>query len=720
MKSIRFSTHAREPVALEMYCLSVNSRDSLRFSKHPSTRFINNETKTNMDCTLSPLTARSDAALNKIISPPSRARMDFKSAPSFPKTTPKRVTESFMTNDPPSSPFEVITDQENLPPQLQSDPVRSPSRSRRIRSSVQDFVIHEDDLNLGQATPTKPDSIPKQSQDLPALEPKLSPVQKELSQHEPSQFDFTLDLDDITATMPAEGDIHEELDLDCDARSVASEDTSFSAFSAIPNVDMTLFSNLHTRSPPRKHLQDRTPGTSQRHRDAALGRNTSPNHRQYQPSIRDGDTTNLLLDFTQQFENVPRSLIKSPTRKQSPQKPSNDTNLLSYINGQRMPSPKKPMPSTPRQSLLNLLDFDLPPQPTPRSVPSIIIRELESLKSSYLSEISSLKASLSGREAEVESLKRAVGDAERRVGEALEQIREECSAREHAEQEKIEWEKKGKEVESVLMSVKEEFLNADREREDLLGKLDESNRLKEEAELRAIEAATKSSAPQTSPIGNIDSAVSTDALVARLVANQLDEKMENLARELHTVYKKKHETKVATLKQTYEVRSEKKCHELQRKIDDLVKQNEPVRDNTAAGIVPMGMTSTNTHDLRHLEEQRAEIHKHLANIARLTEEMRSMRDTHAQLTLDLEAERIEKGELVAAVDEMLALQSEVGAPTALEDFRKSIRRPAEPRVHPPLESKIGRFGLAAPTRVPSGGKSRMMTNIERMGGRVQE
>ena len=48
-------------------------------------------------------------------------------------------------------------------------------------------------------------------------------------------------------------------------------------------------------------------------------------------------------------------------------------------------------------------------------MPSITPRELESLKSNFLSEISSLKASLSGKEAEVQSLKTAVGDAEKRV-----------------------------------------------------------------------------------------------------------------------------------------------------------------------------------------------------------------------------------------------------------------------------------------------------------------
>jgi hypothetical protein len=47
-----------------------------------------------------------------------------------------------------------------------------------------------------------------------------------------------------------------------------------------------------------------------------------------------------------------------------------------------------------------------------------------------MSEISSLKATLSGKEAEVASLKTAVGDAERRVGEAWEEVRNEVARKE--------------------------------------------------------------------------------------------------------------------------------------------------------------------------------------------------------------------------------------------------------------------------------------------------
>ena len=160
-------------------------------------------------------------------------------------------------------------------------------------------------------------------------------------------------------------------------------------------------------------------------------------------SRKEGDTTDLLLDFTAQFEAFSTSRRGSPRSRGSPPKSTTEPNLLSFYNNQRSPAKGGAgnIPATPRQNrpVLNLLDFELPPAPTPRSVPTVTIRELESLKSSFQSQISSLTASLSGKEAQVESLVKAVSDAERRVGEAQELLRDERSAREHSEAQMEDW-----------------------------------------------------------------------------------------------------------------------------------------------------------------------------------------------------------------------------------------------------------------------------------------
>ena len=72
------------------------------------------------------------------------------------------------------------------------------------------------------------------------------------------------------------------------------------------------------------------------------------------------------------------------------------------------------------------------------------------VKSTLQSQISSLTASLSGKEAQVESLVQAVSDAERRVGEAQEKLRDEHSAREYAEFQMVDWKNKGEEVQKPL------------------------------------------------------------------------------------------------------------------------------------------------------------------------------------------------------------------------------------------------------------------------------
>ncbi|KAF2165604.1 hypothetical protein M409DRAFT_67007 [Zasmidium cellare ATCC 36951] len=502
------------------------------------------------------------------------------------------------------------------------------------------------------------------------------------------------------------------------------DDTCFSAFSEIP--EMTVFAKLG-QSPTKRGDMQRTPGkgvdatprTSRKR--SSPSRSPSPTPRRLKtPANHDGTT--FLIDFTQQMESV-------GSYRHSPAKANTQPDLLKYMNSQRSPNKSSNHTySTPRKenNILHLLDFELPPAPTPRSVPTITVRELESLKSSYLSQISSLKATLSGREAEVESLKRAVGDAERRVGEAQETLREEKDRREWAEQEKASWEKRGQEVENVLKSVKEEVMKGESEKEELLRKMDDCERRAEDAEARAIRAEERfaESLAARASSGDGDPAA-VEEQVQRLVAAQIDAKIEAVSRELHTVYKEKHERKVATLKKSYEARGEKKCAELQQKLGELEKQNEDLlaaKDATFSG--PLHGTSPSKAQKEAEAELKAQIKEHRAHLARLENEMQTSQQQQDQLMRELEQERIEKGDLVAAVDEMLALQSEQGpsqgAMSVVEDFRKSIGRPPSSLRVPgggipmPGESKIGRGAASGigRSRVTGGG---VRANIERMG-----
>ncbi|KIW08076.1 uncharacterized protein PV09_01014 [Verruconis gallopava] len=546
------------------------------------------------------------------------------------------------------------------------------------------------------------------------------------------------------------------------------DDTCFSVFSEIPNADMTAFARLGQQSPTKRMAVDETPrarafntpATAHKH----VSRTPSPTPRRDMaagiPEYQDSsDTTNLLLDFTQQFEAITKNYkSKSPTRR-SPQKPSAEPDLLSYIHSQRSPSKAGSSTMTPRPSknnLLTLLDFELPPAPTPRSVPSITVREMESLKSKYSSEISSLRATLSGREAEVEALKRALSEAERRVGEAMENSREERSKREFVEKEKEQWERRGREFEEVLRKVKEEVLEAEKERSEMLARIAEAEQRVHDAEerasaaeARAIEAATKIvDTGSTATDGQRDGPLFT----AEQVQKQIDEKIHTLSTELHAIYKKKHITKVAGLKKGFEAKTKEKTAELQARIEELERKNEELQlklDGTLSGVLPAEIaeklraaqddvaSEEREAVAKRLEEQNALIERQKAELLGREEELRTARAEFATLMKDLERERVEKGELVAAVDEMLALQSEIStinpeAGNAVEDFRKSISSSMNTASKPSGIRAPGAFGfnssvssskIAPPSlsRSTSGGKSRMMSNIERMAsGRSME
>ncbi|KAM3421529.1 hypothetical protein BST61_g1918 [Cercospora zeina] len=476
-----------------------------------------------------------------------------------------------------------------------------------------------------------------------------------------------------------------------------------------------------SRTPGRQ--TDATPRTSRKR--ASTSRSPSPTPRRSRVGSKSGhghssshDGTTFLIDFTQQMDHM-----SGYSRHASPAKSSTQPDLLKFMNNQRSPhkSTRQSYATPAKQSsIMNLLDFELPPAPTPRSVPTITVRELESLKSSYLSQISSLKATLSGREAEVESLKRAVGDAERRVGEAQERLREEKNRREDAEEQKAGWEKRGQEVEHLLKDVKEEVMKSEAEKEELARKVEEYERRMEDSEARAVKAEERyadalAARAAAGDGGEIDPSA-VEERVQRLVAAQIDSKIEAVSRELHAVYKEKHERKVATLKKSYEARGEKKCAELQIRLHQLEKQNEDLlaaKDATFSGPVAGDVTFSGEAEA----ELKAQIEQHRAQFARLEAEMLTSRQHQEQLERELAQERIEKGDLVAAVDEMLLLQSEQGpaqgAMSVVEDFRKSISRPASAMssgLRAP-GSKIGGVGRPA-----SGiGKGGMMSRIEKMG-----
>jgi hypothetical protein len=509
--------------------------------------------------------------------------------------------------------------------------------------------------------------------------------------------------------------------------------STLSTFSAVPNL--TMFARIGHSPTKFSNAGGLTPRGRP---DLSPSRTPRANATNIMPAPPDsGNTTNLLMDFTEQL----RFPQKSPSRRGN-------------VSPSRTAPNMSAVPATPARQTLNLLDFDIPPLPTPRSIPTITPRELESLKSGFLSEISSLKASLSGKEAEVLSLKTAVGDAEKRVGENMEQLREERSLKEQLAAERDSWEKRGKEMEAVLRKVKDEIVLGQREREDLEAKLDESEKRCEAAEMMAQEAESKMAGMRAGKLteelrDQSSSTVSPEKAKSPSgggSAREVEVAVERVARELHALYKTKHETKVAALKKSYENRWEKRVRELEAKIDEVVDENEKLRLGRDATITRVDPAHAAVEEERKAQSVRdaAQIKELGAEVEKLEAVAKSVREDNAELRVLLEKERVEKGELVQLAEEMMSMQSFVGASTttATRDTggsdtpltgtparraraQGSLGRASGIKMPGTVESRIGRISQHERTR--SGGpglarpgsglaaRSGIMSSIEKMG-----
>lgn len=479
----------------------------------------------------------------------------------------------------------------------------------------------------------------------------------------------------------------------CDDEPAGADDTmisTFSTFSAVPNL--TTFARMRSNSPTRfstfggatpRGGPDATP--SQTPRPGPLPNRSA----QFENS---GNTTSL-MDFTEQ-------LRIGAYQSQSPSRRGNASPSKGHGSG-------GPVSATPqRSSMANLLDFDIPPLPTPRSIPTITPRELESLKSGFLSEISSLKASLSGKEAEVSSLKTAVGDAEKRVGECMEQLREVRNQQEELAGEKEGWERRGREMEAVLRKVKGEIVLGQREREELEAKLEEADKRREAAEMMAQEAESKMAGMRAGKASAESAGSSTPDRVKSPGGavggsnKEVEIAVEKVARELHALYKSKHETKVAALKKSYENRWEKRVRELEARTEVLTRENEELRlgrDATMTRVDPAKLSELEAEREAERARDAAQIRGLEAEIEKLGAIVETVKGDNADLREMLERERVEKGELVLLAEEMMGMQSFVATGAGAASAESDVRPPAQPSTPSSAAAKkVQRSSPAAP------------------------
>ncbi|KAI1355072.1 hypothetical protein F5Y01DRAFT_270758 [Xylaria sp. FL0043] len=627
--------------------------------------------------------------------------------------SPSKARHSRVLSGNGLSPLKILASQDTSNNETRSPDRTSPTKSPRKWSPDKRFPVK---VNSG-ASPEKPTIQHREI----TLEDALAE-----NKHLAKAIDIFEDEDTMMEHAGGEGNdtfmsMGQEHDQLQDDEQAGPDDTmvsTFSTFSAVPNL--TMFARIgHT---PTKFANVDAMPTIRSRVDTSSQQTPRPAARR-----ESGNTTNL-LDFTEQIQNFSSRYAQqiSNLRRGSPAKSSANTIAV---------TPKKRQP--------DLLDFDIPPLPTPRSIPTITPRELESLKSGFLSEISSLKASLSGKEAEVLSLKTAVADAEKRVGECMEELREVKGVKEALVEQQESWEKRGRDMEAVLRKVKEEIVRSQRERDQLDSKLEESEKRREAAEIMAQEAESKMAAMRA---GKNNTDASSDAGNKSPEKNKLpgsrevEIAVEKVSRELHALYKSKHESKITALKKSYENRWSKKVHELEAKVEELIEENEKIRLGRDATMTKVDPNQSIIDDERKAQavKDSTQIKELNAEIQKLDAVITSVKSDNQELRLLLEKERVEKGELVQLAEEMMSMQSFCQTeapqpppsaakpePTPTDNFRSSVGRGTGLRpptsVKKPAQSRIGGLGnerKAGGLPRPGsgmGGRSGIMSSIEKMG-----
>lgn len=558
------------------------------------------------------------------------------------------------------------------------------------------------------------------------------------------------ELDDLTLTLSLDDKtIHDETVGD------------LSTISAIP-TDMTRFANLRT-SPtkdnpetwsPSKQLRTSvitsTPGTVQRPLRLLSGsrRSNSPTEDDEATPRKprtSNDATVDLMNFTGQSNiiipppgSAPRSMRRSPSGrggfpiKVNPipfhrSQASVDRERAGGRSPQKqhdVPADNKGVPATPagqRHSMygtssglgMDLLDIDLGPMATPRSIPTITPRELESLRSELQSRISGLEATLSGKEAEVMALKRAITDAEVRVGKTSEELRNERASREELEHAKEDLERRSREMEEVLREVKQNTFLEEREKEKLRRQTEEADRRTEELEVRVLELQASLDTLRCDRVKSTPSPDKNAPATPGMTADidfAVKDATEKVARELHALYKSKHERKVSDLKVSYEKRWIKQVEQLRADLkasQDEVLKLQTEREATMSGVIPgqseaMSKMEGQIEELRRWNEETSAEKKMLeAEAAGLRSQVDSLTAETEMLRKDIEQERVEKGDLVAQVDLFLAMSAQQEEQRALE----AQRQPASP---PRSEDGNGRPNSAAAVASPH--KSRHSIN----------
>ena len=633
-----------------------------------------------------------------------------------------------------------------------SPPASSDSQSPRKSRSPFKYRL-QDDARAEQSPPGTPDERTLRFNE--GLTRAIDTMQKETEVSDSTTVHHdTQDEGMSTIYQPDSKDDAVDGEADDETEITLSIDKSFqdttmgdlSTISAIP-ADMTRFATLRN-SPtkasypgsPSKQMRSsvmNTPGTAQRPLQllSSARRSTSPDDDATPRRPRGLSTSPDLLNFTGTTNilipppgSAPRTARRTPSgRAGFPIRinPSPTHRSQASVDRERSAglSPNKPIqsyfpehaipatPSNKRQSMYangfgpELLDLDLEPMATPRSIPTVTPRELETLRSELQSKISGLEATLSGKEAEVMALKRSITDAEVRVGKTSEELRNERGEKEQLSDHNNQLEARNREMEQMLRELKQNAFVDEREREKLRRQAEDAERRAEEQEVKILELNASLDTLRnermkgTSSPGNSNEPATPGQDVDKAVKNAT----ETVAKELHALYKSKHERKVADLKTSYEKRWTKQVEQLRADLESAeneITKLQSEKEATMSGVIPgqsdavMKMEGQVEELRRWNEEVQGEKKVLEAEIAGLKGQINTLAAETDSLRRDVEAERIEKGELVAQVDLFLTMSAQA------EEKQTQAQQPHSQPVSPPRseDGMTTSSGLVTPSK----------------------
>lgn len=491
----------------------------------------------------------------------------------------------------------------------------------------------------------------------------LDTVDVKLSESSPQQSD-ALDRSGVRPDFHASTDARDEEHGSAQAQEAQDDDlSSLSAFSAVPHAQVSNFEPRQSSAAKRSLDSSQSPKKKTKHSPESSPQTAVTPPRQHE--------VNTVFEATPTANRSSSDLMNFTPKDLSPDPASGRGGALRNDHQSEYTpiSPNKDTTATHSPSKASLIDCDMSAL-SPRSIPTITPRELESMRSSFLSEIATLKATLDDRDAEVSNLTGALSDTEKRLGDALDELRGESTRREALETERAEWEGRSAEMEKELADLRCDLEEDAREKERMLSVIKEFEETKSNLELRLKGLEAKLASTKTHEDSDTGKESMENMVTKAHMEKEIQDQVQKVAKDLHKLYKEKHETKVTALKKSYATRWEKRVNEAEDKLKKLSLENEKLKaanSSTTGGAVSLTAASDNT--IRS-ENHTQELQERLDT---LQKEFCSLKNEYDSLKNQLELERIEKGELVAAVDEWLALQQEETVSTPESKRPRSTR-----------------------------------------------